>query len=650
VQAPILDRVHTAIRLMLRLTYKGRINAKGELKEARLFLLRNDLSDAGEQVGFIETVTDAYTAPAARMVLDRPIEELQGRAYLLDDAAAQLFVDLYPQEKGWSITADPSRVVFETATSIKVEGAALSLNYPHRLRRLDRLSKRSPYMLASLERIKGFEDWYQAVGAAAERQWRKKNPFPSPNVSPMAASILYAVHANAFPRKPIPSVLDFNSWADHVTVGFNRNTLIDGSVLRYHVHDLFDTPSPVTVSRERRLLVKHARKLFSVLENEGEDAICYLADTDEEQGAFVCEVPMDEGGFTIAYPTIMSANNEARCILDDVDKAKVANTGIVIPITPKAPPVPVGPSLRDQMASQVAKQFGAFITSYRSPDEAKWRKRRAIFAQQLKAWLDNADVPLHLRLSGWSKPEVDAFNAEFNGVLDQVEEFDGSYKEEPDAILIHNRIECLKAFYASDYDWGIMMDDDAVLYDKPKHNSGWNFFPEMAKNKRSDYAEVDVFFPNNPGKPGGGYTLKYAEDPKLYWGSHVFARDSDLKGSMFVVRNFRKDKRPLVLPDPNFTIHGEDTLFATEAVKQGCTVMKCWNINLREIGGQSSSHFAKERNKAMREAHLRIADMYKDDGLRMRDPDDESSKTLERKDFYAKCWKGRPTKWSTSKP
>ncbi len=47
---------------------------------------------------------------------------------------------------------------------------------------------------------------------------------------------------------------------------------------------------------------------------------------------------------------------------------------------------------------------------------------------------------------------------------------------EPSAALIHNRIECLKAFYASDYDWGIMMDDDAVLYDQPQHNSAWNCF------------------------------------------------------------------------------------------------------------------------------------------------------------------------------
>ena len=650
VQAPTLDNLYNAIRLMLRLTYRGKVNAAGELKEARQFLIRNEIDDVGNQEGVIETITTAYTAPAARMMLDQPIKELQGRAYLLDDKSAQLFVDIYPQERGWTFTADAVEVVFKSVTGIMVKGGALSPNHPDRLRRLDKLSERTPYMQAPLDKIKGFDDWYQAISAAAERQWRLNNPFPTPNVTPMAASILSAVHANAFPRRPIPSVLDFNSWGDHVTVGFNRSMLIDGSALGYHVHDLFDTSHPVTVSRERGLLVKHAHKLFSVLVDEGMDGICFLANTDEEQGAFVCELSMDEGSLYIAYPTVMSASGDVRCILDDLPIQRLANTGLVIPQSSQAPYVHAGTTLRDQAFQKVAQQFGAFITSYRPPDEAKWKKRRAKFAEQLRVWLDEADVPLHLRLSGWNQADADAFNAEFNDVLGEVVEFNGAYQIVPGALLIHNRIECLKDFYASEFDWGIMMDDDAVLYDKAQHNSGWNFFPEMAENGPAAYPEVDVFFPNNPGKPGGGFGPKYREDPQLYAGNHVFDRNPDLKGSMFVVRNFRKAKRHEVLPDTNYLIHGEDTLFATEAIKQGCTVMKCWNINLKELVGERDSHFAQSRVKAMREAHMRIAEMYAADGLRMKNPDDEDSKTLERKDFYANCWKARPTKWSTPKP
>ncbi|KQO59599.1 hypothetical protein ASF22_08145 [Methylobacterium sp. Leaf87] len=259
-------------------------------------------------------------------------------------------------------------------------------------------------------------------------------------------------------------------------------------------------------------------------------------------------------------------------------------------------------------------------------------------------------MQLHLRLSGWSQADLDSFELDYAGCLARARKLGGSVNLVPGAILILNRIECLKAFYASDYDWGIMMDDDAVLYEKAQHNSAWRLFPEMAKNGQAAYAEVDVFFPNNPGKPGGGFNAKYVEDPALYAENHVFERNPDLKGSMFIVRNFRKARRHEVLPDPSFTIHGEDTLFATEAIKRGCTVMKCWNINLKELVGERDSHFGGGRFTAMREAHVRIAEMYKGDGLRMRKPYDQSSKTLERKEFYAKCWKARPTKWTTPKP
>ncbi len=81
-------------------------------------------------------------------------------------------------------------------------------------------------------------------------------------------------------------------------------------------------------------------------------------------------------------------------------------------------------------------------------DESKWRKRREAFARQLTEWMDKADIHLHLRLSGWSKADEAAFEADYQGLLAQVEDFEGSYSVEPAPALIHNRIECLKAFYA----------------------------------------------------------------------------------------------------------------------------------------------------------------------------------------------------------
>ena len=102
-----------------------------------------------------------------------------------------------------------------------------------------------------------------------------------------------------------------------------------------------------------------------------------------------------------------------------------------------------------QTTALVNQQFGAFITSFRSPDEAVWIARRDIFRQQLDWWVNNTDVPLNLRLSGWSEAEVDAFDRYSAGLLSDFVALDGSYEIAPASDLIVNRISCLEKFYSS---------------------------------------------------------------------------------------------------------------------------------------------------------------------------------------------------------
>jgi len=650
--APFLDHVYNAMRLMLLITYRGQATATGKVRHSRSFILRNRTNEDGEYEGVIETAfpKDTITAPAARMTLERPIEQLQGIAYLLTDTDAQRFVDLYPDQRGWMVSADHQGMAFQCASGIKITGVALGQQHEH-MRVLHHFRSITTPMQAELHQIAGYRVWFERIGFAARRQWDKIKLTLPPNDKSARASYFYTVNANALRVPLIPKALDFNVHHDYITLGLNDNQLrYNVNAMLYDVHDMFTKTGPVNIEKDRRLLQTHARKLFGVLADEGTDALFYFANTDEDQGAFVCELSLPAGQLVAAYPTVMGADLNWRIILDDIDLSRIANTGAVIPVTARSAATPVAPTLKEEMADEVSRQFGAYIVCHRPADEAMWRKRRAVFARQLTEWMERADIHLHLRLSGWSKADEAAFEADYQGLLAQVEEFDGSYSLEPAAPLIHNRIECLKAFYASEYDWGIMMDDDAILYGKPQHNSAWNLFPEMAKNGLAAYREVDVFFPNNPGKAGGGFNAKYAEDPALYAGNHVFERNPDLKGSMFVVRNFRKDRRHQVLPDSNYLLHGEDTLFATEAIKQGCTVMKCWNINLKELSNERDSHFAKDRVRKMIEAHRRIAEMYAGDGLRMKHPDDPESKTLERRDFYDNCWKARPKKWAWPKP
>ncbi len=363
------------------------------------------------------------------------------------------------------------------------------------MRVLDRFRNTTTPMQSDLHQIVGYRSWYDRVSTAAKKQWAKIKPTLPVEGSSNEADLFYFIHADGLREPLIPKALDLNVHFDHVTLGFNRSQRrYKVGAMMNDVHDMFTKTGPVEILRERRLLHAHAQKLFSVLANEGSDAICYLADTDEKQGAFVCELSLPAGQLVAAYPTVLGADMDRRIILDDIDLSRIANTGAAIPLTTRSAPAAVAPSLREEMAEEVARQFGAYIVCFRPADESKWRKRREAFARQLTDWLEKADIHLHLRLSGWSKADEAAFEADYQGLLAQVEDFEGSYSVEPSAALIHNRIECLKAFYASNYDWGIMMDDDAVLYDRPQHNSAWNLFPEMAKNGVAAYREVDVFF------------------------------------------------------------------------------------------------------------------------------------------------------------
>lgn len=655
--ASALDNLHVVIQLMLAVTYKAKITKQEvdgktvERVRSRHFIIRNETASEGNVCGVIETAIGEYTAPAARMTFDQPFPELQGIAYVLTDAQADTFERLYPHHQPWTITADATEVVFEAANGTQIKGSALGPQHEE-LRTLDQLRNPTERMFATDEQLAGFKGWYQRVTSEAKKQYRRllAQSQTSHNIAAFVPPQRFVVNANPFQTVFIPRALDFNVHDDLVTLGFNRSRLrFNSTWLLNVVHDMFTTAQRVDVLRERRLLLSHALKLFGHLAGNpaSEGAMFYLASTDEAQGAFVCELPLESGKFVVAYPTVLNAEMQQRCILDRIDIARLANTGLRIGGSPS---VVQRNSLREEMAEEVSKQFGAYITCYRPADEAKWLKRRAAFAQQLTEWMAKADIHLHLRLSGWTKEDVAAFEADYKGLLADVDDFEGTITEVDGAPLIHNRIECLKAFYASDYDWGIMMDDDAILYDQPQHNSAWDLFPEMAKNGLKEYDGVDVFFPNNPAKRGGGFNAEYAKDPALYAGSHVFKRNADLKGSMFMVRNFRKAGRHEVLPDPSYLLHGEDTLFATEAIKQGCTVMKCWNINLKELISDKDSHFAEDRERRMLEAHKRIAEMYAADGLRMKHPEDPEDKAFEREDFYAKCAPHRPKKWTAAKP
>lgn len=272
--------------------------------------------------------------------------------------------------------------------------------------------------------------------------------------------------------------------------------------------------------------------------------------------------------------------------------------------------------------------FAAYIASFLPTDNQELRdSRSAITKRQIQWWLENTEVDIF----------VIAMNYEAIDYLTTHSRL--QYIVSPPMKLTPARNVGFKQFYDSQYDFGIMMDDDAILYDKPQHNLGPKLFAEMAAQIPA-YTGVDVFFPINPQKIG--FNPIWDKNPAKYKDNHVFKRSMDLKGSMFVVRNFRKYGMTEVFPDLDYNWQ-EDTKFAIDCVAAGHTVLQSHNLVLHELSGKAS-HFAAAaelRVPRMLEGNTRIAQQYADKGLRMQ----EGSHLLDRSDFMKACWKYAQTEF-----
>ncbi|TCP74757.1 hypothetical protein C8J31_1379 [Rhizobium sp. PP-CC-2G-626] len=116
---------------------------------------------------------------------------------------------------------------------------------------------------------------------------------------------------------------------------------------------------------------------------------------------------------------------------------------------------------------------------------------------------------------------------------------------------------------------------------------------------------------------------------------------------MIVVRNFAKEGRAPLLPDPSFLCHGEDTYLVLQALSLGYTTMTSWNMVLEELSGEST--FAKsdrDRTEKMREGHERLVETFGPLDLRMK----TGSHALDKKAFEARCWGGKPRLVEVTKP
>lgn len=233
--------------------------------------------------------------------------------------------------------------------------------------------------------------------------------------------------------------------------------------------------------------------------------------------------------------------------------------------------------------------FGAYIISFADNDPEKRKARFEVHNAQLDDWLAKTDINIHVVAMNYQP---------------------GDHHSDP-RVIYHDtaprkcsaaRHEAFRLFYESDYDWGVIMDNDATLYSDVQHNSSYNLIKEMELDL-GRYKGVDVFFPINPAKAPFTEKLKDDDHQKM----HVFERNLDLKGSMVFLRNFRKEGKACPMPDPNYD-WCEDGKLAIDVVMLGYSVMVCENIVLREQGLSSSSFATAEvdRKPDMKLANERI--------------------------------------------
>lgn len=687
VQSPLtaqpLAELHTALRGLLALTDEEfvRPSPREAAVASRAFVLANTARGCS-----VMMVARKRTFVCGEACLRAPISELGDTAYYLDDASAKWFTSHFSAAPtGWFLVVDNVGARLCSGHGVEVIATALdATSHGNDLRCEGFLVRASEPLDVTHVEARTVDrwrrkraSWLQRHRSGALETWHlaeQRRQYSDGHGQPGSGEPIRPIYGpfRAAPMPPMPTMFDLRCQNGELQVGYFDQLRIAGAFLRNEYMVLARVNAPVAVHGGRWLKQEDVRKLRKTLMDCPQGAQAWFVDGDIPHCALVIEGTGKSVAFRVVFPLANTLTGDrAPACARWVDKA-------IVPVKPvgselAAPEIEreeVGGAssletgstdalgARGDIAAAVRRQFGAYITCYRPKgDDASWFRRLANLKKQITWWATKTDVSLYLNLSGWKLGEVEDFindkAAEMRPVLDRVVAYDNP-KAQP---LINNRIRCLEKFYASEHRWGIMLDDDAVLSDDAHHNSSWRLFAEMAENGLDRYAGVDVFFPINPAKSPWGLEVNGVKDDVVikpenaerHHLNHVFTANTDLKGSMFVVRNFRLEDRPVVLPDSAYTSHGEDTYFAMLAISMGYSVRRCNNIILKELTLPRDSYFGEPnaRRDAMREGNERLVELFGHRGLRMKQEPDH---LLDKGEFIRQCLGGKPQPLDVPKP
>lgn len=572
----------------------GSTGAPGKTEERHILIWNEVDEDEAKSVTRLKLVSDAYTFTHASATLTQAIPELNGKGLLLLRCAdAQAFAKDFQFDDQWRFEADDVGVYLASDARFPQKHPLTPLvdrKAANKLRIGSNPTRRHKHFQCTLEQMQSLI----ANTKLAKKLFEKKN-------------------GNGLTSYPKLKRFQLASEGNELQLQLQELPNVQTSFLTFK--------KPGAGFRDQReLAIDDAMQFCQALIPYGDDVTGYFADSDVEDAALCIDHGFADGDrFEYASPLVTSVRLDRTLICEELNAEMLqAQLASLLPSADRATPVRKHNyekirhnRRRDTVFPDVpysgASTFGAFIASY-LPDEPHHRAERKFdFEWQLEWWRRMTDIPVNVVASNWTDEEVSELKE-----LQRITERGGRIMREPAQSITLNRNRCLMAFYASDFDWGIIMDDDAALMHGPTYNSGAAFLTEMTANPTA-YDAIDILYPISGKMPS--QSIVWRENPELFQHNHVFDPQYDLKGSLFIVRNFRKAGRPEIVIPPDFNLHGEDTLFAIEAISKGASVYRCGNMVLQEFG-IGASHFP-DRKEGMKIGNARAAEMYAHLGLKM---------------------------------
>lgn len=435
----------------------------------QLIAIWNEMNDKAP-VTKLRFLSDAYSFTNATVTLADPLPELNGKGQLvLELSDAETLRQLFQHNYQWRVSDDAQGIflVDDAKSQTRLALRPIADYLDKKLRQGAKLGRRTRHFQATCTGMKA-----------------------SASNLDMAATLFRKASGGRLASHPAPKRLQWLSAGGAPEVGFTNAQSYSG--LSYPFLDFNGPATPIDAQME--LSLADIAAFWKTASAYGEDLNGYIADSDVQDAAFCIDHTFVEADrFEYVSPMVLGVSMARTHVCEDFVPALTSPAASGFPRSRNYTLIEANRREKTnfpELPSSSGRAFGAFITSF-MPDDAELRADRKFdFEWQLEWWRRMTDIPVHVIASNWTDDDVAASTE-----LNRLSEHRGSITRVGPRILIENRIDCLHQLYASDFDWGIIMDDDAVLMQAENHNSSYRLFAEMAANGILAYDGVDLFAP-----------------------------------------------------------------------------------------------------------------------------------------------------------